>query len=83
MPNLATTVADGGRNISELRIKQGLSMRALAIKAGLSVSSVSKIERGIVKSIRPLSAQKICTALEVPFDTLFSIESPNTLENKG
>lgn len=82
MLNLATTVADGGRSISKMRIKQGLSMRALAIKAGLSVSSVSKIERGMVKTIRPLSAQKICTALNVPFDTLFSIESPTALENK-
>jgi len=73
MPNFATTVADGGARISEMRIKKGLSMRALAVKAELSVSTVSKIERGAVQSIRPLSAQKICSALEVPFDSLFAI----------
>lgn len=60
------------------RIKKGMSMRALAEKAGMSVSAISKIERGAVRSIRPLSAQKICSALDVSFDALFDIVGSNT-----
>lgn len=73
MECLVATVTGGGKSICMARIQKGMSMRALAEKAGLSVSAVSKIERGAVQSIRPLSAQKICSALEVPFDSLFAI----------
>ena len=73
MECLAATVTGGGKSICMARIKKGLSMRALAEKAGMSVSAVSKIERGAVQYIRPLSAQKICSALDVPFESLFAI----------
>ena len=73
---LVATATGGGKNICMTRIQKGLSMRALAAKAGISVTAISKMERGTVQSIRPLSAQKICTALEVPFDSLFTIGVP-------
>lgn len=72
---VATINSDGG-SICLARIQKGLSIRALANKSGLSVAAVSKIERGATKNIRPLSAQKICSALEVPFDDLFTIKVP-------
>lgn len=76
---VATINPDGG-SICLARIQKGLSIRALANKSGLSVAAVSKIERGATKNIRPLSAQKICSALEVPFDDLFTINVPSGAE---
>ena len=76
MACLTAIPVNRGMSICVTRIHKGLSVRALATKAGLSVSAISKIERGAVQSIRPLSAQKICTALEVPFDSLFTIGTP-------
>lgn len=64
----------GGIDICKIRIRQGLSVNSLAKKAGLSPAAVSKIERGVSRSIRPLSAQKLCNALGMPFDDLFTIE---------
>lgn len=70
------TINPDGRSICLTRIQKGLSIRALANKSGLSVAAVSKIEQGATKNIRPLSAKKICSALEVPFDDLFIIKVP-------
>lgn len=64
-----------GQSISKARIEQGMSMSKLALKSGLSVASISKIERGTTQSVRPLSAQKICDAMGIPFDNLFTIET--------
>lgn len=78
MECLTATAKGGGKSICMARIQKGMSMRALATKAGMSVSAISKIERGAVQAVRPLSAHKICSALEVPFDSLFSIQNSNT-----
>ena len=55
------------------RTKQGLSARALAIKASLNVSTVSGIEK-TGHAVAPATAKAICDALDVPFEALFSMK---------
>ncbi len=56
--------------LRQLRKNQTLSLRTLAKKAGISASSLSQIESGLVSpSIATL--EKVCAALELPITTLF------------
>lgn len=77
MERMAVMAAAGGNRISLARIQKGLSMRGLASKAGLSLAAVSRMENSGTHNIRPASAKKICAALEVPFDALFVIKTPD------
>lgn len=70
---LTAEIKRGGTSITEERIKRGKSMSALSEVSGLSVAAISKIERGVSRSVRPLSAQKICDGLGVEFDSLFEL----------
>lgn len=61
-------------NIKAARIKKGMSIRALSKAAGLSSATVFKIENeGTIPA--PLTAKKICDALNAEFDQLFEITS--------
>lgn len=75
MNGVKAVVIGGGKSVCMARIQQGMSMRALATKAGISVAAISRIERGAIQAVRPLSAQKISSALNVPFETLFAIQT--------
>lgn len=67
-------------DFSRFRVVSGLSLRKMSERTGLSVSAISKIERGMIQAVRPNTAKKICTALDKPFDELFTIE---TLEKEA
>lgn len=58
--------------LTALRMKKGLSQRKLARLTGLSVGCISQIETG-KRNPTPATAQKICQALEVEFDSIFEI----------
>lgn len=58
--------------LASLRIKKGLSLNQLARSTKLNSGVISRIESGAV-SPRPETAKKICEALGVEFDTIFSI----------
>lgn len=60
--------------IKEIRIKQGYSIRAISLKAGLNYATVAYLEKA-PRSVAPRTAKKLCDALEVPFDEVFSIDS--------
>lgn len=60
------------RAITVARIKQGLSQRALARKAGLSSSYLTMIENQN-RYPSPSAARKICEALGKTFDELFEL----------
>ncbi|WP_424833015.1 helix-turn-helix domain-containing protein [Ruegeria sp.] len=63
--------------IQRERNRQGLSLSALAAKAGLAKSTLSQLESGNGNpSIETLWA--IASALEVTFSTLFEISKPET-----
>lgn len=54
------------------RMKRGLSLRELGRQAGITAASLSAIERGISKP-RPQTAKRLCDALEMEFDELFTV----------
>ena len=62
-----------GEKIKTLRSKNGLSLRELSDRSGLSFNAISKIERG-ENSPTVASLHKIAAALEVPITDLFRQE---------
>jgi transcriptional regulator with XRE-family HTH domain len=61
---------DVGGRIRELRKMEGLSLRALADRCGLSINAISRIERG-ESSPTVASLIRLATALEVHITDLF------------
>ena len=61
------------KKLESIRIKKGFSRYALSSKAGLSKMAVQRIEMGAVNPT-PKSAKKICDALNVSFEEIFTIE---------
>lgn len=59
-----------GQRIQELRIKQGLSQEALALKADISTSHIGKLERG-QRNATIESLEKVVNALNVSFSDIF------------
>ncbi|MBK8967283.1 MAG: helix-turn-helix transcriptional regulator [Lewinellaceae bacterium] len=58
-------------------VPSGLSQEALAWKADLELSQISRIERGVINtSVSQLFS--IAEALEVPMAALFEFEMPKT-----
>lgn len=62
-----------GSSIKELRLSMGLSIRALARRADVSVAYLSKLERGESNPTIGL-LRRIAEALNVPLETL--VDSP-------
>ena len=63
-------------NVAELKVcrtRQGLSARALAIKASLNAATVAGIEK-TGRPVVPSTAKAICDALNVPFEMLFTMK---------
>ena len=58
--------------IKEIRIKQGYSIRAISLKAGLSYSTVAYLEKK-PRAVAPRTAKLLCDALDIPFDEAFTI----------
>ena len=71
-----------GRQLRELRLARGLSIKDVAGRAELSVGTISQIERGLGSaSIRSL--RNICQALDVPLGILFrTSESAAEMESQ-
>lgn len=59
-------------NMKTTRIKSGMSIKALSKKSGLSTATICKVENGAIVPM-PMTAKKICDALEADFDDLFEI----------
>lgn len=59
--------------ICKARLLQGLNMKALAKKAGVSPATISNIEHSM-RPVYPANAKKICEALGKPFDELFVLQ---------
>lgn len=58
-----------GEKIKQLRSQKGLTVRALAEKAGLCVTTVSHIETGQVQA-SSITIAKLAKALEVEYNEL-------------
>lgn len=59
-----------GRRLQEARQKAGLTQQSLCQKAGLSYSTLAKIERGAIKSPSIFTIQSIAAAIGVSLDEL-------------
>jgi len=64
-----TAIPDLGQRLSATRIQSGLSQNAVAHRAGLAASYLSRIETGKIQPTVP-TAHKIATALRVPLGEL-------------
>src|SRR5512133_4260955 len=62
-----------GNRLRELRRQQGLSLRALAEKSGLSANTLSLIENGKT-SPSVATLQQIAIALNIPITSFFEIK---------
>lgn len=70
---ILTTIVPRSKEIKELRIKKGLSLRGLAIKSSTHYSTISNIENAR-SNATPKTAKSICDALGKMFDDLFEIK---------
>lgn len=59
-----------GRQLQAMRVRAGLTQQALCQQAGLSYSTLTKIERGAIKAPSIFTIQNIATALGVGLDDL-------------
>ncbi len=57
-------------NLKRLRAGAGLTQQELATAAGLSVSIVAQIERGVIRDPRMETLRSLATALKTTLDTL-------------
>ena len=63
------------KNIKKYRHERGFSQEDLARAAGITNSSLTKIEAGYVQDPRVMTVKKIAIALEVTVDDLLREES--------
>lgn len=56
--------------LAHLRAARDLTMGELAAKAGVSVETVRKLERGLTPHPQLRTLHRVARALEVPIDTL-------------
>lgn len=59
-----------GRRLQEARVQSGLTQQALCQKAGLSYSTLTKIERGAIKAPSIFTIYNIASALSMGLDEL-------------
>jgi FMN phosphatase YigB (HAD superfamily)/DNA-binding XRE family transcriptional regulator len=67
---MAMNEAALGRRLQAARLTAGLTQQALCQKAGLSFSTLTKIERGAIKSPSVFTIQSITTSLGIGLDEL-------------
>jgi FMN phosphatase YigB (HAD superfamily)/DNA-binding Xre family transcriptional regulator len=65
-----------GRRLQAARVQAGLTQQSLCQKANLSYSTLTKIERGAIKSPSIFTIQSIASALNVGLDELMGGTSP-------
>lgn len=78
-----------GRRLQEARRKAGFTQQELCQKAGLSYSTLAKIERGAIKAPSIFTIQSIAEAIDTSLDELMGrrvvVAAPNTkkISNRG
>jgi len=73
-----------GRRLQAARVQAGLTQQALCQKAQLSYSTLTKIERGAIKSPSIFTIQSIASALNVGLDALMGgATTPRSLKQRS
>lgn len=65
-----------GKRLQAARVNAGMTQQALCQEAGLSYSTLTKIERGAIKSPSIFTIQSIAAALNLSFDDLLGHMAP-------
>lgn len=60
--------------LAELRISQGLTVRQLAEKSGVSQTTITRLENGLIKS-HPVTLGRLARALGVEFTRLNNLST--------
>lgn len=71
-----------GRRLQEARLQAGLTQQALCQKAGLSYSTLTKIERGAIKAPSIFTIYNIAHTLGMGLDALMGITAVPTAEGR-
>ncbi len=72
-----------GRQLQAARVKAGLTQQALCQKAGLSYSTLTKIERGAIKAPSIFTVQGIAAALGVGLDELVGLHGTTATKRRS
>ncbi|QHZ45555.1 helix-turn-helix transcriptional regulator [Bacillus sp. NSP9.1] len=62
-----------GEQLKELREQRGLSVNQLAMYAGVSAATISRIENGHRGVPKPATIRKLAAALKIPYEQLMDI----------
>lgn len=65
-----------GQRLQRMRLQAGLTQQMLCQEAGLSYSTLTKIERGAIKSPSIFTIQSIANALHIGLDALLGADAP-------
>lgn len=71
-----------GQRLQAARLRAGMTQQVLCQKANLSYSTLTKIERGAIKSPSIFTIQNISNALGVSLDELLGITGPAPIKSK-
>lgn len=63
-----------GRNLKKLRKQKGFSQSQLAFEAGIQISQISRIERGLINTTI-VNAKLLSKVLDVPLVDLFNFDN--------
>ncbi len=72
-----------GRRLQAMRVDAGLTQQALCHKASLSYSTLTKIERGAIKSPSIFTIQSIAQALRVSLDELMGGDAKHSKKGRS
>ncbi|HEU5005078.1 MAG TPA: helix-turn-helix domain-containing protein [Candidatus Saccharimonadales bacterium] len=71
-----------GQRLQKARQRAGLTQQELCQKAGLSYSTLAKIERGAIRAPSVFTVAAIAAATEVPLDTLLDVKKAEPMAKK-
>ncbi|RTK94158.1 helix-turn-helix domain-containing protein [Candidatus Saccharibacteria bacterium] len=71
-----------GKQLQQARQRAGLTQQAMCQKAGLSYSTLAKIERGAIKSPSIFTIQQIAEVLAVSLDELVGARAPGAIKKR-
>lgn len=72
-----------GKRLQTARLRAGMTQQMLCQKADLSYSTLTKIERGAIKSPSIFTIQNIATALDVSLDELLGGKTPTRTKHRS
>ncbi len=72
-----------GRHLQSARVAAGLTQQELCQRAGISYSTLAKIERGAIKSPSVFTIQRLCEVLDTTLDAIMGNMAPLTTKQKA